>query len=257
MISKSKQRLAAQLRRRRSRERAGLALAEGPRVAMEALEAPVEVVWAVLGDAYARSAAGQRIAQACEARGVALERGPDRDVRALCATEAPQPVLLAVRTPPLERGSLAEGRFLLADGVQTPGNLGALARSAWGFGLDGVVVGAGTVDPWNPKAVRAAAGATFRLPFLLPPAGFPADQTVPNLLWADPGGAPASEALAGAAGASSWALAVGGEGRGVSAGVRRAGRGVAVPLAPGVESLNTAVAGSILMYLLAAAAGGG
>ncbi len=254
MISKSRRRLAAQLARRRTRERAGLALAEGPRVAMEALEAPVEVAWALLGDSYAGTDAGRGIAEACRAKGVALDRAADGDVRRLCTTETPQPVILAVRTPPLERRSLARGRFLLADGVQTPGNLGALVRSARGFGLNGVVIGAGTADPWNPKAVRASAGAAFRMSFLGLPAGFPEDGSVPSLLYADAGGAPVGAASAREAGGPSWVLAVGGEGNGVSEGVRRAGRGLAVPLAPGVESLNVAVAGSILMYLLTRAA---
>ncbi len=239
------------LRLRRTREREGLALAEGPRVALEALRAPVEVAWALVGESYGETDAGRRILEASRAKGVQVEPAPDDDVRALCSTDSPQPVLLAVKPPPMEARPLAQGRYLLADGIQTPGNLGALTRSAWGFGLDGVVIGEGTVDPWNPKAVRASAGASFRIPFLRPPEGFPGEpDPAVNLLYADSKSDPVDAVLSGARSARSWVLAVGNEGRGVSAAIRRRGRGLAVPLAPGVGSLNAAAAGSILLYVL-------
>ena len=231
-------------------------MAEGPRATLEALGAPMEVAWTIVGESYGETEAGRRILAACRKRGQEAMSAPDDDVRALCSTDAPQPVLLAAKPPPMEARPLAPGRYLLADAVQTPGNLGALARSAWGFGLDGAVVGEGTVDPWNAKAVRASAGAAFRIPFLLPPDGFPVEEgpAAVHLLYADPGGDPVEAFLARAGGVpSSWVLAVGNESRGVSAQVRRRGRGLAVPLAPGVGSLNAAVAGSILLYLLAGA----
>ena len=53
---------------------------------------------------------------------------------------------------------------LMADGVQDPGNLGTLIRSAEAFGASAVALGEGTVDPWNGKCLRAAAGAAFRMP---------------------------------------------------------------------------------------------
>lgn len=230
-----------------------MALVEGPRVALEALGAPGDVAWALVGEAYAATETGRRILAACRSRGVEAEAVPDEAVRALCSTEAPQPVLLAAKTPPMGTHAGAPGRYLLADGIQTPGNLGALARSAWAFGLDGVIVGPGTVDPWNAKAVRGSAGAAFRIPFLRATeewlnAGSP-DET---LFYADPAGSPVEVVLAAGVPAS-WALALGNEGRGVSEAVRLRGSALAVPVQPGVESLNAAVAGSILLYALARA----
>ena len=54
--------------------------------------------------------------------------------------------------------------LLLLDGVQDPGNVGTLLRTAWAFGCHAAVCLPGTVDPWNPKSVRASAGALFHMP---------------------------------------------------------------------------------------------
>ncbi len=247
MISKAKRRLVKRLKRRRVREREGLALVEGPRVAAEALASSAGILWALVGEAYAGTDVGWKFLTQCRDHGLEPEFAHDDQVRRLCSTEAPQPVLMVVRPPPLESRSPNRGRYLVTDGVQNPGNFGTLVRSARGFGLDGVGVGRGTVDPWNDKVIRASAGAVFRMPLFRLPEGFARSSgPLPNLLYADPAGAPPNADEVG----PDWVLVVGNEGSGVSRGFRRFGLGVAVPLEPGVDSLNVAVAGSILMYLL-------
>ena len=258
-ISKSKQRLARRLTSRRAREREGLALVEGPGVILEALRSPVKVRWVLVGEEYAAGERGREIVGACRERRVEAGYASDRDVRELCATDAPQPVLACVRPPPLESRPLHRGRYLMARGVQIPGNLGTLIRSAWAFGLDGVVIGAGTVDPWNAKVVRASAGAVFHLPLIEEPAGLDgsgdgaAGEGTPhlNLLCADAAGVPVEAAAE--ARARDWVLVVGNEGSGIEPPL---GRAVAVRMADGVDSLNVAMAGSILMYALTRAGEG-
>lgn len=249
-LSKSKRRLALRLRSRRGREREELALAEGPRVVMEALASPVEVRWVACGGEFAATDAGCAIADAAASRGCETLGADDDAVRELCATESPQPVLACVRPPPLGEGSLQRGRYLLARGVRIPGNLGTLIRSAWGFGLDGVVIGAETVEPWNPKVVRASAGGVFHVPLLAAPRG--AGDAVAgeplNFLYADAAGRPVHEMAA--AKRPDWVLVVGNETAGVAPPPGERACKVSVPLAEGVDSLNVGVAGSILMYLL-------
>lgn len=270
MISKSRARLAGRLTVRRMREREGLALAEGPRVVIEALRSPLEVLWVLMGEALARtSESSRRILAACRERGVECQIAPDRDVAEIASTERPQPALACVRAPQPKASSLRRGRHLMPIGVQIPGNLGTLIRSAWAFGLDGIVIGRGTVDPWSPKVIRASAGGIFHLPLLATPladaperredassadrAGDrePGATSLPtgvNLLCADPAGTPV---VAGDGGhARDWVLAVGGETQGLPGHLVRRARTVSIPVAPGVDSLNVAVAGSILMYLL-------
>lgn len=273
-ISKSRQRLARRLASRRGREREGLALVEGPSVILEALRSAVEVRWVLVGEEYSGGERGMAIVTGGRERGVEVGVAADAEVRALCGTEAPRPAVACVRPPPLESRSLERGRFLMARGVQIPGNLGTLIRSAWAFGLDGVVVGAGTVDPWNPKVVRGSAGGVFHVPLIGEPEGMdtglaagvdtgrlggahpgPMAGNGPNLLCADASGEPV-EAVAGA-GLRDWVLVVGNEGGGVSPALAAGTRGVAVPLVEGVDSLNAGVAGSILMYALMRAGEGG
>ncbi len=265
-ISKSRQRLARRLASRRGREREGLALVEGPSVIQEALRSAIEVRWVLVGEEFCGGERGMAIVAGARARGTEVGIAADAEVRALCSTEAPRAAVACVKPPPLATRSLERGRFLMARGVQIPGNLGTLIRSAWAFGLDGVVVGAGTVDPWNPKVVRGSAGGVFQVALIGEPARLDtglaagADPGVvagngPNLLCADASGEPV-EAVTGA-GLRDWVLVVGNEGGGISAALAARARAVAVPVVRRVDSLNVAVAGSILMYALMRAGEGG
>ena len=168
----------------------------------------------------------------------------------VAATEAPQGIALVVQEPSVALNDLPAGRFVLLDGVQDPGNAGTLLRSAWAFGLTGAVALDGTVDVWNPKAVRAAAGAGFHLAVARARWEEARD-------WLGAGGRPL---FVGADGGrdvraveveGDWALAVGNEGRGPRRElVARARETLSVPMPGGAESLNAAVAGSVLLWEL-------
>jgi len=249
VLSKSKRRLAERLKRPRQRRKEGLALVEGPRVVAEALRSGTEVIWGVVGEAFAASGVGRRLVSLASDRGVELATLPDDVVIDLADTEAPRPVLLIVRPrDQAEPSRLPPGRYLYLDGVQDPGNVGTLVRSAWAFGLAGVVVGVGTADPWSPKAVRSSAGGVFHVPFLTAPSDGSRQSWPGPLLYAE-ARRDTAEHVAAEVGAS-WVLAVGNEGAGVSDGVRALGRPVSLAMRAGVDSLNAGVAGSILMYVL-------
>lgn len=147
----------------------------------------------------------------------------------------------------------AAQRVLVLDGVQDPGNLGTLLRSALAFGFDACLLLPGCCDPFNGKALAASRGAAFRLPLWRGPAWPELAELAAGagalLLGADPRGDASGAALrrAAAGGAPVW-LVLGAEGPGLSDGAQRLCSLVAVPGASGIESLNVAVAGSILMY---------
>lgn len=137
---------------------------------------------------------------------------------------------------------------LLADGVQDPGNLGTLIRSAAGAGATEVIALTGTVDPWSPKVVRAAAAAHFLIPVQTAPANELATLIPPScaLVAADARGSACYDEvdLSGPI-----AVIVGGEGAGLSPATRTlAPVLLSIPLANGVESLNAGVAGSVLLF---------
>ena len=83
------------------------------------------------------------------------------------STETPQAPLVVVEMPD-EPATLADAQFLLVlDRIQNPGNLGTILRSAEAAGADAVVLTPGSVDPYNPKTVRASAGALFHVPVIV------------------------------------------------------------------------------------------
>jgi len=241
VISRGRLKYLRSLARKKVRREEGRLLVEGKRVVEEALaRGCVEEIY------LAEELDAAEFAES----GVAVERLSEAEVIALGDTRTPGGVFALVRDPV---GPLADAKWgglatmLLADGVADPGNLGTLIRSAAALGCDAVTVTEGTVEPTNPKVVRASAGALFRLPvyrgtlWQVASAGF--------RLWvADASG----ELIDGVtARPARLALLVGNEPRGVDPrAIEEADRLVAVPLHGGVESLNVAVAAGILMHAI-------
>ena len=145
--------------------------------------------------------------------------------------------------------SVTNPLVVVAAGVQDPGNLGAVVRSAEAFGAAALLAGEGTVSQFNAKAIRASAGSMFRLPLFR----FADDELVATarrfglrlLATSSHKGDPLSAAdLRGPV-----ALVIGNEGAGVPRSLARAVDGyLAIPHSPRVESLNAAVAAGILLY---------
>jgi TrmH family RNA methyltransferase len=139
------------------------------------------------------------------------------------------------------------GLVLLLAGVSDPGNAGTLVRAAEAFGAAGVLFGAGGVDPYGPKVVRAAMGSLFRLPHgIIEPAlvAEAASAAERPIVAADRSGTPLPEFEFPAR----PLLAVGAERGGVGGWLPRWDEAVAIPHAGPTESLNAAVAGAIILY---------
>ena len=241
------------LHRRRGRERRGLALAEGVRLVEEALAAALPLRGAAISPALEATTRGRALKSALEQQAVRLEAVSETELADLADTEHPQGVVAVVepRRWSLEDIAVAPGRpVLVLDGVQDPGNVGTILRSAFGLGAAGVVALKGTAELTSPKVVRGSMGALFRLPAM------PSD-TEALLAWVRERGVELWVAAAdgrplepGAARAepAAVALVLGNEGAGVSAALDAAAtRRVGIRLAPGSESLNVAIAAAILL----------
>lgn len=187
---------------------------------------------------------------------------------ARCAgTETPQGVAALFRQPDWNFEDILRGRaeangaysgeaplVVVLAGVQDPGNVGTILRSAEAFGASGAVATRGTADPWSPKALRASAGSALRMPLLR---GIAAPvllaqlkmhdvQIVAASLRADRNAAPddARRLLRGPA-----AIFIGNEGAGLAPEIARAAHArLSIPMSEAVESLNAAVAASLLLY---------
>jgi len=262
-LSQRKRKRILRLRSRKLRPREGLVLVEGLRTCAEALEAEVPVLFAVASPSLDSRAEAPRLLDRLAARDVPVDRTDAASLAEISDTESPQGLLLVCEEPShsvealvagLRDGSTDSGRYLVLDGIQDPGNGGTLIRAARAFALDGVVALEGTVDPWNPKAVRAAAGASFHLPVVKARWEGEAQPALRGagvrLLGADAGGEEVGREAMG----PPWALVVGGEARGPRPDLLEAvERRVAVGMPGGGDSLNAGVAGAILLHALTGA----
>ena len=183
-------------------------------------------------------------------RGVEVVRLANDVFQSCVETQTPQGVAALLVPPVGTVDEMLRGNplILIAVGLQDPGNLGTLIRSAEAFGATGVMTTPGTVSVWNQKAIRASAGSVFRVPVATADAAAMEvlEQQGVRLLAAMKDDATAVDQvdLRGAC-----AFLIGNEGAGLSEDwVRMADERVTIPCTGWVESLNAAVAGSLLVY---------
>ena len=222
---------------------------EGPRLVEEAFRSRLRV------EALLVSSAGERHLSRLKPHldtTVRLLRCSDRLFASASGTEAPQGIAALVHPRSFRWEDLLAGNplVILLVGVQDPGNVGTAIRSAEAFGATGAVACRGTAHPLAPKALRASAGSAFRLPLI---AGVELEQGLAMLR--DAGLRIYAASLAGELSPQDTdlrkpaALLIGNEAAGLPTEIESAADArLRIPLAAGVESLNAAVAASVLLY---------
>ncbi len=230
----------------------GLALAEGIHLLEEA-----QAAGCVVEDVVVAESAVSKF-DLPEARIVS-----DNSFRDLSTTETPQGVLALVRprtwtldqlihqpkpAPSRDREGVVSNAALLVilDGVQDPGNAGAIVRAAEAFGASGLVFLKGTVNPYNSKCLRGSAGSVFRMPLVFAISEESCSSALANIKMyaAMPR---AKHSLSDVDLVSPCAIVIGSEGRGVSEGLAAHATGIRIPTSH-VESLNAAVAAGVILY---------
>lgn len=224
------------------RREEGVFVCEGPKLIEEALKwgACVETLLAAEGKTPPQDLPR-------ESRRVEV---PDSLLQAVSSVETPQGLLAVCRTPSLTPpDKLSGGRYLVLDGVQDPGNLGTIWRTADAFGAEGLFLLPGCAEPFSPKTVRATMGACFRLPVweaeldglraLLARAGMPLYATALRSDTSDVREIPLDRA----------AVVIGSEGRGVSQAVLdTCEKTLKIPMRERCESLNAAAAAAVVLW---------
>jgi len=230
--------------RKRARRDAGAFVLEGKRMAQEVIQAaaPVHLIL----HAEDLTAEEQSLVKSLAKLGGEVLAATQRVIRVCSDTESPQRILLALPIPNLALHHPLEFALVL-DRIGDPGNLGAILRTAQAVGVHAVFLTQGSVDPYNPKVVRAAMGAHLHLPLRVLPEdeilgcldGLPirvaqARQGIPyhQIDWTEP-----------------TALVVGSESHGPSeVWLEPAMQAVHIPMPGGFESLNAAIATAVLLF---------
>jgi len=232
------------------RSDSGLAGIEGPNLLAEAVRVGIHIACVFVAHG------AERLVEALElAKRVEVLALPRELLDAALTTETPQPVAALVEPPHWTWAHLFGDRkqaaplIVVLAGLQDPGNLGTIVRSAEAFGAHGVLCLEGTVSEWNPKAVRASAGSVFRMPVLR------ANQNDALARLREAGVQLLATTVEGAQPADlvdlaePVALLIGNEGNGVPVDLAaKADGAITIPCPGPVESLNAAVATSVLLY---------
>lgn len=234
----------------------GVLVAEGVHLAREALGAGVEIEFVVVSNKLRAGAEGRGLLAEVAARGLACFEAADRVLDSVQDARSSQGVVTVARRPrwPLGAGFFrgSEGGaplIVVAWGLQDPGNLGSIVRTADGAGATACFVCGEGADPFHPRAVRATMGSIFRLPVLETP-GPELCQRIRRhglvAVGADPRGSVTHDR---ADLTPPLALFLGAEGRGFPATlVRQLDLRVRIPLRSGVESLSVGAAAAVVLF---------
>ncbi|RZT62575.1 TrmH family RNA methyltransferase [Microcella alkaliphila] len=248
-------RAAAKLAKKNQRAETGLFLVEGPQAVAEAIRFRPELVREIFVTPQARDRAGavMRDARAAEVR---VEIVTDAVLDAIADTVTPQGMVAVCETFPSSlKAIVASAPRLVAvlEEVRDPGNAGTVIRVADAAGADAVILTGTSVDPFNPKAVRATTGSLFHVPVVV---GVDLDEALDALrgagirvLAADISGDDllAARSEGDLDGATAWLF--GNEARGLTTEqLTRADRAVIVPIYGSAESLNLATAAAVCLY---------
>jgi TrmH family RNA methyltransferase len=245
--SNSKVKLVRALAHKKERYAARQFIAEGVRLIEEALNARVVPALAlhtarIEDDARARALLERLRAATPEVFGVS-----DAVMQAIASTATPQGIVAVV--PFIELPMPTKPQFvLILDAVRDPGNVGTILRSACAVGVDAIFFAHGTADPYNDKVVRAGMGAHFRAPLRVASWQQIADaiHDIPRVYLADARG---EIVYTRADWSRPVALIVGGEAEGASDDAKKiATARVAIPMRGGAESLNAAMAATVLLF---------
>ncbi len=163
---------AVRLRDRRERDRSGLTLVDGARELRRALEAGVEVVEAFVCEPLVAGEDARAALDGLRSREVAVTTTTEAAFGKLAFGDRAEGLIAVVRAPSLGLGDLAlpaDPLVVVVDGVEKPGNLGAILRTADGAGVDAVIAASPGTDLANPNVIRASAGTIFTVPMAAAP----------------------------------------------------------------------------------------
>lgn len=220
-------------------------LCEGEKMLGEALRSGAKLKTVLVRDGW-----DSPLVKEAEERGTSLYSAPDALFKLASEVETPQNVIFSCEQPQWTADALdGAGQVLLLDGLQDPGNLGTILRTAEAFALGAVVLCEGCADPFSPKVVRSTMGAVFRLPCVTLPLAEAAERLYRNGLPLYATALHEDSVPLSSVSLSKAAVIIGSEGKGVTEqALRLSDRRVIIPMKGRAESLNAGVAAAIVIY---------
>ncbi|MFC2638193.1 MAG: TrmH family RNA methyltransferase [Mitsuokella sp.] len=245
--------LAASLHARRGREKANCFLVEGLRLAEMAAESHWQTEYALFTQAFAQKARGARLLERLEAR-CPLYEVDEGCFKKVAATDSPQGIALVMRAQhqSLDAHSVRrkESLYIVLDGVQDPGNVGTIIRTADAAGADGVICLCGTADLFGDKTMRSTMGSLFHLPIFteVTTEALMEFCTAHGIALCAAALDPAAKPLFDPLFQRACAIVLGNEGNGISETILQEAAHVFIPMYGRAESLNVATSAAILLY---------
>jgi len=252
MINSSQNKFVRETRRVSDRrDRSEKFIVEGLKNAVEIADAQFKIHWILYSAAVTGKPEFNRLITGLNARKIPCFPVADRVLSGISDVETSQGLILVAEKPEWKTGEIFAGSDLLVllDSIQDPGNLGTIIRTSEAAGVDAVLLTRGSVDPFNRKAVRATAGSILRLPVLQ-------DQGNEEILRLKKSGftvvavhSRAEQAYNDFDYPPKIIFIFGSEGSGISDGIMKlADSSIGIPVKPGVDSLNVAVAAGIILF---------
>lgn len=228
---------------KKGRRETGLHLIEGERLVFDALASGAGIVAALVAPGH------EDAEKKLEDAGVSFTLVTEEVLASVCDTDSPQGICAKVATPSLvPPEAYPEGLIVCLERIQDPGNLGTVLRTADAFGAKAVLLSEGCVDPYSPKALRAAMGSTYHIPV------YQGELVSELKRLRETGFAIVSGHLKGKEALPELpekrVLIIGNEANGVSNEAAELSYLYRLPMKGRAESLNAAVAAAILIYKL-------
>ena len=250
MISKEKIKYFNSLKIKKNRLSQKKIILEGERLIFEFLKTNLEINYLLVEKNYSLSKIGTKIIEKAKKNNITIEKTDNQIIKQLSSTKNNQSFIAICDMPTYKQLDYNQN-ILALDHISDPGNLGTLLRTAEWFGIQNILLSEDCVDIFNPKVIRSGMGAHFYLNSIykgsLSNKLFNLQNMGYSILGADKNGSPLSKLnLKG-----KWVLIIGNEANGLSLNIKNSITDlISIPGKGNIESLNAAVAGSILLNTL-------
>jgi RNA methyltransferase, TrmH family len=252
MISNNQLKIYRSLKSKKYRKIEGKFLIEGSNLCEAALESSYSVELLLMSESFSEDNSNRHILNRIKEKKIRSEIVKEKIVDSLSESVSPQGIVAAIESPELDIEKfwdLKAEEVLVLDRISDPGNLGTILRSAAWFGIKAVLCSSDCVDLYNGKVLRSSAGSIFQLPLILDDLNIVevVSQLKKNkysILIADSN---TNQSYMDTPFSRPFALVVGSERQGVRSEIQSSGKGICIPNRGKAESLNVAIATSILL----------